>query len=192
MEFRKAKSNDDPVAIGTLIYNTDRWVYPALFGDIDIAIAATPALLAGDCVYNHDNMYVAVEDGKIAGYMALTNGAPSGNRKCFEQAILGSGAALPPAFDSVMREYFDLVKPDPDKTEVLSLSVLPEFRRRGVASFMLSKLDPNITYTLACVRDNAPARELYRKAGFEFMFEYPGYTGIPCVELIRHKRGDNQ
>ena len=63
--------------------------------------------------------------------------------------------------------------------------LLPEFRGKHVATKMLNSLPNKNTYSLACVKDNKNARELYRKCGFEFKFEYPGYTDIPCVELVR-------
>ena len=31
----------------------------------------------------------------------------------------------------------------------------------------------------------ASARAMYAKCGFNFKFEYPGYTDIMCVELVR-------
>ncbi len=68
----------------------------------------------------------------------------------------------------------------PGETEILNLAVAPEFRRKGVATLLLSELYgryPGDIF-LEVAEDNLPALHLYQKAGWVKSgvrpFYYPG------------------
>ena len=172
-------------AVGRLIYHTDPYVYPDFFVDINTAEKVAKGLLNTNNVYNYKNILVGRINGEIAGFLTILDSYPSDNHKEMEKAFLSSIGYLPKKFEKVMEGYFDTLSSGWVGTQILSLSVLPEYRRLGVAKKMLNSLPKGKTYSLACVKDNKVARHLYERCGFEYSYEYPGYTGIPCVELVR-------
>ena len=46
---------------------------------------------------------------------------------------------------------------------------------------------PNETYSLAAVKDNENAVNMYLKSGFKILYEYDGFKKIRCVEMVRYK-----
>lgn len=172
-------------AIGRLIYHTDPFIYPALLDSIDNSVACAKALLKSESIFNKRYIMAAKINGNIAGYMQLLEGPVDGNHEEMEKAIKKSLGYLPRDFDKVMADYFDLFDGNWEGTQIVSLAVLPEYRNMKVASKMLYSLPGNKTYSLACIKDNHAARELYRKCGFVLLYEYPGYVGVPCVELVK-------
>lgn len=172
--------------IGELIYLVDHWVYPDLFDySLDVAKDVAPYLLRYDTAYNHKFIKVITYNDELAGFMLLLDKYPMNNNKEMVRAFMDSVGFLPKKFDKVIAGYFDELAKGWVGTQVVSLSIMTKFRRKHLAQILLDSLDEKTTYTLACVRDNLGARKLYEKAGFKYSFEYPGYTGIPCVELIR-------
>ena len=172
--------------IGRLIYYTDPYVYPAFYdNDIELSKQSAKALLSRNTLFNHSNIKVGRIDGKVAGFMVILESYPKDNRKEMENAFQEVFGKFTPRFYEVMEGYYDTLDYEWEGIQIMSLAVLPEFRKMRVATKMLNSLPSKNTYSLACVKDNTKARELYRKCGFKFKFEYPGFTGIMCVELVR-------
>ncbi len=121
----------------------------------------------------------------IAGFMLFMDAFPKDNYREMRAAVLDSLGELTPEFEKVMDGYFNTLDYDFVGTQIISLAVRREYRRQHVAESMLATLDPHKDYSLACVKDNIPARNLYEKMGFTLLYEYPGYPGIPCVELVK-------
>lgn len=172
--------------IGRLIYLTDPYVYPAFYeNSIDLSVKCAKSMLSRETLFNHKFIKVGKINGHVAGFMVILEKYVSSNPKEMELAMKESLGYLTPKFDHVMEGYFNTLDYEWEGLQIMSLAVLPEFRGKHVATKMLNSLPNKNTYSLACVKDNKNARELYRKCGFEFKFEYPGYTDIPCVELVR-------
>ena len=173
-------------AIGRLIYYTDPYVYPAFFnGDINLSVRCAKALLTRDTLFNYKNIKLGKINGKVAGFMVILKEFPKNNYEEMKNAMKESLGHLTPKFEHAMEGYFNTLDYDWEGIQIMSLAVLPEFRRMRVGTKMLNSLSRKYTYSLACVKDNASARAMYAKCGFNFKFEYPGYTDIMCVELVR-------
>ena len=180
--------NDDEeiAAIGKLIYETDPYIYPAFYDNNDaLSMKCAKAMLTRDTLFNYKNIKLGKINGKTAGFMVILEKFPENNYDEMKQAMLESLGYLTPEFDNVMKGYFQTLNYEWEGTQIMSLAVLPEYRQKRVATRMLNSLSSKKTYSLACVKDNQSARELYRKCGFTFKYEYPGYTDIMCVELVR-------
>lgn len=183
--------NDDEElsAIGRLIYYTDPYIYPAFYSnDINLSIKCTKKMLMLDTLFNQNNILLGKINGKVAGFMVVLDKFPTNNYDAMRSAMLDSLGYLTPLFDEVMDGYFQTLNYDWEGIQIMSLAVLPEYRHQRVATKMLNYLPKKNTYSLACVKDNVVARELYRKCGFTFIFEYEGYTDVMCVELVRKGR----
>ena len=175
--------------IGRLIYYVDPYIYPEMFdNDINKCIALTPYLLKEETVYNYKNIILGKINGHVAGFMVLLETYPKNNHNLMVDSAKKVFKELPPRFMNVMKGYFDELDYEWEGIQIMSLSVLPEYRRCGVASKMLYSLSSKNTYSLACVRDNEAGRRLYEKCGFKFKYEYPGYINVPCVELVKKGR----
>lgn len=187
LTIRKLKLSDDLETIGRLVYYTDPYIYTALFeNDIDIAKKVIPYVVKDNSFYNYKNITVCLVDGKIAGYMTVLKKVNyEENRKAFKDAFLSVLGRLSSKYEDIISSYFDLIKIHKGTNEIFSLSVLPEFRRMGIADALLNSLEDRKVYRLACIKDNSPARKLYAKHGFEYDLDYAGYIGVPCVELVR-------
>lgn len=176
--------------IGELIYHVDPWVYPSFFDNsIERAREVAPFLLKYKTIYNHENIVLGRINGQIAGFMLILDKFIEGSHDETVKAMKdGNNNQLTPEFDKAMEGYFDALDYEWEGLQIVSLSVLPQFRRMHVGSKMLLSLDSHKTYSLACVRDNVSARKLYAKHGFIHKYDYPGYTGVPCVELVKKGR----
>jgi ribosomal-protein-alanine N-acetyltransferase len=89
----------------------------------------------------------------------------------------------------------DLAPPlprDDPTTHVAELVVAPAARRQGHASALLATLlggRPGVIVTLTVAHDNAAARSLYERFGFEIERELPGFfDGRPGLLLARRPR----
>ena len=180
--------NDDEeiAAIGKLIYETDPYIYPAFYDNNDtLSMKCAKAMLTRDTLFNYKNIKLGKINGKTAGFMVILETFPENNYDEMKLAMLESLGYLTSEFDHVMEGYFQTLNYEWEGTQIMSLAVLPEYRQKRIATRMLNSLSSKKTYSLACVKDNQSARELYRKCGFTFKYEYPGYTDIMCVELVR-------
>jgi [ribosomal protein S18]-alanine N-acetyltransferase len=84
-----------------------------------------------------------------------------------------------------------------EEAEILTLAVLPDFRRRGLGRCMLTTIVARCEQAgrsrlyLEVAEDNAAARELYRTAGFTAVGRRPGYyrrgqgSAVAAVVLAR-------
>ncbi len=186
LEDVDVNSSEEMEAVGRLIYYTDPYVYPALFdSNIDYSIKCARSLLVRDTLFSEKNIKVGKINGKIAGFMVILEKFPKNNYSEMKVSLEESLGFLTPKFEHVMEGYFNTLDYAWEGLQIMSLAVLPEFRKMRVGTKMLNSLSSKNVYSLACVKDNQKARDLYRKCGFEFKFEYPGYTDIMCVELVR-------
>ncbi|MGC2659081.1 MAG: ribosomal protein S18-alanine N-acetyltransferase [Bryobacteraceae bacterium] len=69
--------------------------------------------------------------------------------------------------------------------EILNLAVDPAWRRRGVATILLTyQLTMGGTYYLEVRESNLAAQALYRKCGFEEVGRRPSYYDLPTESAI--------
>src|SRR5579863_4063723 len=78
----------------------------------------------------------------------------------------------------------------PDEAEILNIAVDPAFRRRGVASALLSTVCGEALgpIFLEVAEPNAPAIALYRKHGWEYAGLRPGYYDHGVVNAVVMKK----
>lgn len=186
LEEVNINNGEELTEIGKLIYYTDPYIYPAFYdNDINLSVKCAKKMLTHDTLFNHKNILVGKINGKVAGFMVILDHFPLNNYEQMKRAMFDSLGRLTPLFDEVMDGYFQTLNYDWEGLQIMSLAVLPEFRHQKVATKMLNWLPRKNTYSLACIKDNLIARELYRKCGFMLKYEYPGYVDVMCVELVR-------
>jgi ribosomal-protein-alanine N-acetyltransferase len=108
----------------------------------------------------------------------------------FPERPLGASAPNPDAQTPV---GFALVAGTLDERELLSLGVVPAYRRRGVAGGLIEavfervRAEGVIRLYLEVAEDNDDARRLYKACGFEAVGRRPGYyarSNGPAVAAI--------
>lgn len=85
----------------------------------------------------------------------------------------------------VSRQVFAGDTSSPAQREILNVAVASPFRRRGVATALISKeLERSGEVFLEVRESNWPARELYRKLGFREVGQRPKYYQSPFETAI--------
>lgn len=115
------------------------------------------------------------------GVMALTASDPDGDGD-------GDGDG-----DLAHAVGFVLVRHAADEAEILTLAVVPQRRREGIAARLIEAAAVALAAQgaaalfLEVAEDNAPARTLYRRAGFEEVGRRRGYyarKGAPACDAL--------
>ena len=90
--------------IAGLIYDSDPYIYPAMFESRRHAENIIPKMIrAGDQMFKCDNIYAAMDGTKIAGVLVWMRGPLQWNKKIYEKC---GGRAK--HIDRVVMEYFNL------------------------------------------------------------------------------------
>ena len=171
---RKLTLKDDLTQVGRLIYLTDPYIFPYLFdSDIEAAARVFAEMVKGDTIYNVENITAAFVGDTVAGIEMM-------------DAYMRAGEIVDEKFAKVFREYYALLENEPDGIYIANVSVDPKFRRRGVADALLTAvLRQGELYRLETVKANGAAYGLYEKHGFVVECEYPGFTDVPCLRMVR-------
>lgn len=188
--IRKLTEQDDLSQAAALIYHTDKYIFPYLFGnDISRGAAVLSRMVRADTIYNYRNITAAVADGRTVG-IVVALGRPFTVRLApMAACFLEAGEIVGERFTKVFNEYYSLMEGEGEGVYIANVCVDGNYRGRGIAGRMLSRvLEDGREYDLETVKGNAPAFALYTAAGFETEYEYPGFTGVPCYKMIRKKR----
>ena len=163
---RKLTLKDDLVRVGRLIYLTDPYIFPYLFdSDIDAAARVFAEMVKGD----------------ISSATPLVVSSSE-----MMDAYMRAGEIVDEKFAKVFKEYYTLLENEPDGIYIANVSVDPKFRRRGVADALLDAvIKDGELYRLETVKANEGAYCLYVKHGFTTECEYPGFTDVPCLRMVR-------
>lgn len=185
--------DDDLKVVARLIYMTDIYIYPAWFRDYDEALALLPNVIKRETLYNYKNIIIALDDDKIAGYTCFMDKYPQNNYEEMLKAYTDSNIQPSDGFYDVNEGYFKEMDFNFNGRYLLCCAVLPEYQRRGIASKMLNYFG-DLTLQLAAVKDNYGAIKVYEKNGFKYMYDYLGYSNIPCIEMLKEGKdyGDSK
>ena len=184
---RKLTLKDDLTQVGRLIYLTDPYIFPYLFdSDIDAAARVFAEMVKGDTIYNVENITAAFVGDTVAGILVSSATPLVVSSSEMMDAYMRAGEIVDEKFAKVFREYYALLENEPDGIYIANVSVDPKFRRRGVADALLTAvLRQGELYRLETVKANDAAHGLYEKHGFVVECEYPGFTDVPCLRMVR-------
>ena len=181
--------------ISALIYHTDPYIYPALFGEgnsgIKNARAILPRLFQSkvDKMFKKDRLFLYMDGDQIIGLILWCESPLE-----WEPAPLLFAAdelGIPLEIKQVMavaKEYVDVryANDSPERllaADVVSLvnvCVSPRWRGKGIGTAMLNSFFAQHTakrYSLCVLADNRPAINLYQSMGFVITRENsPGFS----------------
>ena len=174
--------------IAGLIYDSDPYIYPAMFESRRHAENIIPKMIrAGDQMFKCDNIYAAMDGTKIAGVLVWMRGPLQWNKKIYEKC---GGRAK--HIDRVVKEYFNLFEEAPsDMNTMVRISVKKELQGNHIGSllmqtFMEAEQGP---YQLFVLSNNAEAISFFQKKGFRIRETRPGfslnYQVPPCFWMTK-------
>ena len=113
--------------IAGLIYDSDPFIYPAMFKNRQEAETVIPKMIrAGDQMFRRENLFVALEGTKVVGVLVWMRGPMFWDKKIYEKC--GGKAQY---IDRVAMEYLNLfTEASPDTASVIRISVQPLRCRR--------------------------------------------------------------
>ena len=174
--------------IAGLIYDSDPYIYPAMFASRAEAEAVLPKMIrAGDPMFGQENLFIAMEGTKVAGVLVWTRGPLFWSKKIYEKSG-GASAHI----DRVMAEYFSLfAETPPDTASLIRLSVRPDRQGQGIGSLLTDTFfeEEKGPYQLYALSGNTEAIPFFQGKGFRIRETRPGfsldYRALPCYWMVK-------
>ena len=170
--------------VAGLIYDTDPYIYPAMFTSRKQAIEVIPKMISvGDTMFCSENIYIAEIRGRICGIILWHRGPLLWNPDVYRQCG-GSSEYI----DEVCRRYFSTYS-SISRSTVSIINVCTSEHGKGIGTKMLHsfmKREPG-PYELYVLADNAHAIKLYSTVGFSVTETLQGFSldnrGLPCFKM---------
>ena len=169
--------------IGALIYETDPYIYPAMFSSKQDAVTLLKAVIRADsdAMFCKDNFYAALEDGRITGILLWLKGALNWDAKQFQSIANRVSVALPDTFPLVCNNYFsEYSAPALDGVvSLVNICVSQNCRGKGIGKRLVASFFHDTEaecYELFCLEDNERAIALYKAMGFQVTSRQKAFT----------------
>ena len=182
-------SAENETALAELIYDTDPYIYPAMFGSRENAAAVLPFLYySDDRMFRLDRFYAAVHNGRVIGLLLWVKGRLNWSPEPLRAAFLRAGIRPGPYLDAVAGEYVGkYAEGERDGLiSLINLCVAPCCRGKGVGRALMRSFmeqHPGSAFELCVLTGNKAAVHLYSSLGFEITERYNGFS-------IDHRRLD--
>lgn len=171
--------------IAGLIYDTDPYIYPAMFQTRERALEIIPQMIAAnDAMFCEDNLYVAKNSEKIVGIILWHRGPLNWSADTY--FACGGDS---PHIDEVRLKYF--ASYSETKASVVSLiNVCTSIHGHGIGGKLLRSFLREVEgpYELFVLSDNTSAIKLYEKVGFSITQQIQGFSLIEphpsCFQMV--------
>lgn len=197
LSFRKVNENDDLNILSDLIYITDPYIYPDLFGNKEKAKIILAQILDKEGqTFSKDNYYVGCIKDEIVGLAALYKVKPVWSEREMKNIFYESMIEIPPSFYEVSEYFVNVFEHAQSGIHFCNMVVSKEHRKKGIASFMLEKIikiSGRNNIELSVLADNIAAIKLYKKFGFVIIDEFDDYGGynkpkVKCYKMYKEGR----
>lgn len=186
----KPLSEEQMKTIAGLIYDSDPFIYPAMFKNRQEAETVIPKMIrAGDQMFRRENLFVALEGTKVVGVLVWMRGPMFWDKKIYEKC--GGKAQY---IDRVAMEYLNLfTEASPDTASVIRISVQEEKRGNQVGSLLMDTFleAEKGPYQLYVLSNNMEAILFFRQKGFSIRETRPGfsldYQALPCYWMVKDR-----
>lgn len=174
-EFRPCEEKDLPGndKIYDLIYNTDPYIYPAMFNSKEICRRVLSLVYEKntDSLFNYSNLYVALDNDNIIGIILWHKGAIKWNDNIIKASFTINGIELPEYFQDVCDNYFSHynVNQDSDEIEIINVCIDEKYQNMGIGRKLLDSFinwRNETNFQLFCLDKNTPAKQLYTNLNF--------------------------
>lgn len=181
--------------IAGLIYDTDAYIYPAMFENRDYAIELIPELMrSNDAMFCQENLYIAEYEDEIAGILLWKKGPLHWSKELFEQAAEDMNIPVSPYLDMVTERYVDSYADEQREgiISIINLCVSENARGVGIGKKLMEafiRQHRGEKMELCVLEENKAAVHLYKKMGFKEVSRYQGFSvdaqKIVCVGMER-------
>ncbi|MFB0921088.1 MAG: N-acetyltransferase [Oscillospiraceae bacterium] len=197
LEFRNIDNTDNLLDVARLIFQTDHYVYPALFGSIKNAENLLPGVIKQDAVcFCSDNLFGAFYDKHVVGIVCYFNGDYRWSSDVIINEFKKNRIEIPRSFYRASTEYFEgLAHSDDLKrgTYIMNVCIIDSLRNIGLGTRLLRSFFETKgveSCSLEVLAENATAINLYQKFGFAVQQERVGFSVNPpyprCFYMIRN------
>ena len=173
---------DNEIALADLIYDTDPYIYPAMFGSRENAEKLLPLLFrAQDSMFRPENFFVAFQGERIIALLLWKEGRLSWTPQLLKDLSASSGIPLSPYLDYVAREYVEGYGAEDKASLILliNLCVADGLRGRGTGRMLMERFierHADASMELCALAENKNAVRLYKSLGFEITERYVGFS----------------
>lgn len=182
--------------IAILIFETDQYIYPDMFGTVDSAKRVLPLILRSgkDNMFNLENIYACVLNEEIVGLILWHSGGLNWTSAELRKVIEEENLDIPDTLSSVEKEYVSGYSNDTSKDtiSIINLCVDQCYRNQGIGKEMLMSFlseHPESQFELCVLNDNSAAIGLYSRCGFVKYDEEPAYPRTSGEKRSLMKRG---
>ena len=171
--------------IYNLIYQTDPYIYPAMFDTIGKCRKVLSLIYEKnvDTMFNYSNLYIALKDRDVVGIILWHKGKLSWTNDVVKASFLLNGIETPEYFEDVCERYFSQYNEaeENDTIEIINLCVAEKYRNMGIGkkllkSFLEWRSEKDIM--LYCLENNENAIKLYEGVGFKSKSKTKAYKPI--------------
>lgn len=171
--------------IAGLIYDTDPYIYPAMFQTRESALEIIPRMIiANDTMFCAKNLYVAKHGEQIVGIILWHRGPLNWSADTY--FACGGDS---PHINEVSLKYF--ASYSEMSADVVSLmNVCTSIRGQGIGCKLLCSFMREIDgpYELFVLSDNSSAINLYKKEGFSIVQRTQGFSLVEphpsCYQMV--------
>lgn len=184
--FRNLRKTDNLFEAAGLIYKTDPFIYPSLFGSVQTAERVLPDLIAQDRVcFGLRHLFCAVSDGHVKGLICSSHDDYRWDTQEVLNSFEKNKISAPKYFSKAAENYFEKFSHEADLAGhiyLICVCVDENLRNLGLGKKLLNAFfdrHPNEEFSLHVLADNAPAIHLYRALGFASCKEVTGFSPAP-------------
>lgn len=174
--------------IAGLIYDTDPYIYPAMFESRDNAIKIIPELIRKeDKMFQMDNLYIAEYQNKVIGIVLWNKGKLEWSKEMFIETVKDLRLPVSKYLDMVTEGYINSYADIDDKIiSIVNFCISEEIRGVGAGKQMMESFireHEDEILELCVLEENPAAVRLYQKYGFEETERYQGFS-VDHRELV--------
>ncbi len=169
--------------IARLIYQTDPYIYPAMFESEEDAMQVIPEMiLRNDTMFCKNNLYLALCNKEIIGLILWHKGPLNWNSDIYMESTRAKGSIISPIINRVEEEYFsEYASVSQECISLINICVDKKQRNHGTGRELIKrflKYSQFICeeYELYVLKENSSAVHLYESLGFEITEELDGFS----------------
>lgn len=174
-------TRENLIQIADLVYDTDPYIYPAMFGCRESAEQMIPLLMDNrDAMFRRSNCFVAMEHHRVVGLLLWTEGSLNWSPQLLKELSENQGIEVSPYLDMAADEYVDGYRKEQKSRTICIINVCVDknHQGKGIGRKMMETFFERMKgdmYELCVLQDNLSAVHLYRSLGFD---DYESYNGF--------------